>query len=135
MQNQVELYSDTSPPASPVARDLFPLLLRCAGSDPAASDPGIFSHPGLVRSAPRAASAAPQDAIFSLKVKARWPDLICPAKSNPAKSPTRDGGRLHGKGYTVGVAIGKGMGWNPSLHQKEHEKLVQKSIHSYKSIR
>ena len=35
----------------------------------------------------------------------------------------------------VGVAIGKGMGWNPSLHQKEHEKLVQKNIYSYKSIR
>ena len=44
-------------------------------------------------------------------------------------------GRLHGKGYMVGVATGKGMGWDPSVHLKEHEKLVQKSIYSYKSIR
>ena len=64
MQNQVDDYSDTSPRASPVARDLFPLLHRCAGSDPAASDPRIALHPGLARSAPREASAAPQNAIF-----------------------------------------------------------------------
>ena len=44
-------------------------------------------------------------------------------------------GRLHGKGYIVGVATGKGMGWDPSVHLKEHEKLVQKNIYSYKSIR
>ena len=44
-------------------------------------------------------------------------------------------GRLHGKGYIVGVPTGKGMGWDPLVHQKEHEKLVQKSIYSYKSIR
>ena len=64
MQNQLFVYSDTSPRASPVARDFFPRLRRCAGSDPAASDPRISLHPGLVRSAPREASAAPQNAIF-----------------------------------------------------------------------
>ena len=36
-------------------------------------------------------------------------------------------GRLHGKGYMVGVSTGKGMGWDPSVHLKEHEKLVQKN--------
>ena len=45
------------------------------------------------------------------------------------------GGRLHGKGYMVNVLTGKGMGWDPLVHQKEHKKLVQKSIYSYKSIR
>ena len=44
-------------------------------------------------------------------------------------------GRLHGKGYMVNVLTGKGMGWDPLVHQKEHKKLVQKSIYSYKSIR
>ena len=93
MQNQVDLYFDTSPRASPVARDFFPRLRRwrCAGSDPAASDPRISLHPGLVRSAPREASAAPQNAIFSLKVRARRPELPLPAKTKARMSPTRDG--------------------------------------------
>ena len=90
-QNQLRLYSDTSPRASPVARDLFPLLHRCAGSDPAASNPRIALHPGLARSAPREASAAPQNAIFSLKVRARRPELPLPAKTKACVSPTRDG--------------------------------------------
>ena len=52
MQNQVGVYSDTSPRASPVARDVFfPLLRRCVGTDPAASNPRISLHPSLVRSA------------------------------------------------------------------------------------
>ena len=63
------------------------------------------------------------------------PKLATVAKGGPTPNSKLAAGRLHGKGYTVGVAIGKGMGWNPSLHQKEHEKLVQKSIYSYKSIR
>ena len=91
MQNQVDLYFDTSPRASPVARDFFPRLRRCAGSDPAASDPRISLHPGLVRSAPREASAAPQNAIFSLKVRARRPELPLPAKTKARVSPPRDG--------------------------------------------
>ena len=77
--------------ASPVARDFFPLLRRCAGTDPAASDPRIALHPGLGRSAPREASAAPQNAIFSLKVRARRPELPLPAKTKACVSPTRDG--------------------------------------------
>ena len=80
MQNQVELYSDTSPRASPVARDLFPRLRKCAGSDPGTSDPSNFLHPGLVRSARREASAAPKNAYFSRKVSARRPSWRFPAE-------------------------------------------------------
>ena len=90
-QNQLCVYSDTSPRASPVARDFFPRLRRCAGSDPAASDPRISLHPGLVRSAPREASAAPQNAIFSLKVRARRPELPLPATTKECVRPTGDG--------------------------------------------
>ena len=57
------------------------------------------------------------------------------AKGSAAALINSKNGRLHGKGYVVGVATGKGMGWDPSVHLKEHEKLVQKNIYSYKSIR
>ena len=43
-------------------------------------------------------------------------------------------GQGNGDGTNIGVPIGKIMGWDPSLQQKEHEILVQKSIYSYKSI-
>ena len=77
--------------AFPKAPTRYPIPHSTRAGAGTASDPRISLHPRLVRSAPREASAAPQDAHFSLKVKARWPDLICPAKRNPAKSPTRDG--------------------------------------------
>ena len=71
MQNQVGLYFDTSPRASPVARDLFPRLPGCAGWDRGTSDPSIFSNPGLRRFAPRGVSVAAPNADFSWKVSAR----------------------------------------------------------------
>ena len=80
MQNQVEVYFDTSPRASPIARDFFPRLRRCAGSDPAASDPRISLHPGLVRSAPRGVAFAGPNADFSRKASDRRSILMFPTE-------------------------------------------------------
>ena len=58
----------------------FTRLHKCAGSDPGTSDPSIFLHPGLARSARREASAAPKNAYFSRKVSARRPSWRFPAE-------------------------------------------------------
>ena len=43
-------------------------------------------------------------------------------------------GQCNGDGPYIGAPIDNRMGWDPSHHQKEHEKMIQKSIYSYKSI-
>ena len=43
-------------------------------------------------------------------------------------------GQCNGDGPYIGVPIDEISSWDPAHHQQEHEKPIQKSIYSYKSI-